>query len=632
MLAFLSRQTRIAALRVIALLVTTAIFIRTAWVSDDAFITLRTIDNLVHGYGLRWNVVERVQTFTHPLWLFLVAIPYYVTREAFYTCAILSIAVSIIVVGLFIFRARAGGAAALALGTAMLVSSRAFVDYSTSGLENPLTHLLVALFLIAFLKDAPASLGRVFLLSGITGLATLNRMDSILLFAPALLYATFGCGGVRALGALVGGFIPFLLWEGFAVFYYGSLVPNSAFAKLNTGIDAITYSRHGLYYILNSLRNDPVTMVVILVAMASVVASRGTRRQRLIAIASGILLYLLYVVRIGGDFMSGRFLSAPFLAAVILLAEVDPFPLRKLGRGILAAGVLISGLGLTPHPPIRSGRDFGGRMEGLVDRHGICDERRYYFAGSGMLNEAPAGEKPSGWGPSVVGGDARRNGTPLVVEEAVGAAGYLAGPRTHMLDYYALCDPLLSRIPSVLNDTRYEKWMLQMFGDRDPQGWRIGHHKRNVPSGYLATIMTGENRIQDRQLAAFYDRLRPVTQGPLWSIHRFAAAIQLSFGRWNGLLPRGRPEQDEPIDWMEVLAVDPNLPEALFRIGEELAEAGDLDEAGRRLEEAIRLDPRHARALLLMGRICQQTGDAQRANAYFDRVRATVPGLGGGSD
>jgi hypothetical protein len=37
-----------------------------AWIGDDAAITARVIDNLLHGYGLRWNVDERVQAFTHP--------------------------------------------------------------------------------------------------------------------------------------------------------------------------------------------------------------------------------------------------------------------------------------------------------------------------------------------------------------------------------------------------------------------------------------------------------------------------------------------------------------------------------------------------------------------------------------
>ena len=43
----------------------------TAWVCDDAFITFRTVDNALQGFGLVWNVGERVQAYTHPLWLLL---------------------------------------------------------------------------------------------------------------------------------------------------------------------------------------------------------------------------------------------------------------------------------------------------------------------------------------------------------------------------------------------------------------------------------------------------------------------------------------------------------------------------------------------------------------------------------
>ena len=42
--------------------------IRDAWLCDDAFITFRVVDNFHNGFGLRWNVVDRVQVFTHPLW------------------------------------------------------------------------------------------------------------------------------------------------------------------------------------------------------------------------------------------------------------------------------------------------------------------------------------------------------------------------------------------------------------------------------------------------------------------------------------------------------------------------------------------------------------------------------------
>jgi arabinofuranosyltransferase len=613
--------------RVLSLAVLASILLRTAWVCDDAYITLRTIDNFVHGYGLRWNVVERVQTFTHPLWLFLEAIPYFFTREAFYTCAILSIGISLIGFALLVFRIRVRSAGALALGAGMLLCSRSFIDYSTSGLENPLTHLLIVLFLIVFLGDARAGPRRLLLLSGIAGLAALNRIDSLWLLGPPLLVSALGCGRAGALKTMAAGFLPFLLWEIFAVFYYGSPLPNSALAKLSTGIDASTLIRHGLYYLVDSLRNDPVTLTGIAAALVAATLTRGPQRGRRLAVACGILLNLFYVIRIGGDFMSGRFLSAPFLAAVILITQTDPFPGRRVGRGAFALIVVILGVLLTPHPPIASGVGFGSQTAGVLNRHGICDERRYYFKTSGMFNGAPTAERPFGWGPVVVGRDARRNGSPLIVEGAVGVTGYAAGPKTHVLDYHALGDPLLSRLPAVVNDTKYQEWMLRVTNDLDPQGWRIGHFRRQIPKGYLATILIGENRIEDPKIAAFYDRLRLVTQGPFWNRRRLAAAVGMSFGRWNDLLPRARPGFEDPVDWTEILAIDPNLSEPLFQLAQESAEAGEFDEALRRLDDVLRLDPGHVRGLLLMGRIWTGEGDTKRADAYLDRLRITAPEL-----
>lgn len=67
---------------------------QTAWLSDDAFISLRTVSNLLAGYGPRWNVGERVQTFTHPLWMFLLTAAHAITGEPFYSTLYLSWLVS----------------------------------------------------------------------------------------------------------------------------------------------------------------------------------------------------------------------------------------------------------------------------------------------------------------------------------------------------------------------------------------------------------------------------------------------------------------------------------------------------------------------------------------------------------
>src|SRR5690242_5862898 len=42
-----------------------------AWTCDDAFITFRVVEQLLAGNGPVFNAGERVQVFTHPLWLFV---------------------------------------------------------------------------------------------------------------------------------------------------------------------------------------------------------------------------------------------------------------------------------------------------------------------------------------------------------------------------------------------------------------------------------------------------------------------------------------------------------------------------------------------------------------------------------
>src|SRR5262249_29787216 len=123
--------------RVIACAVVSAAFlfvlIRTAWVGDDAYITFRTADNFVHGYGLRWNVDERVQAFTHPLWLACFTALYAFTHEAYYTGIGLAMATSIAAVAVYVLFIAENTPSAL-FGAAVLLSSKAFVDFSTSGL------------------------------------------------------------------------------------------------------------------------------------------------------------------------------------------------------------------------------------------------------------------------------------------------------------------------------------------------------------------------------------------------------------------------------------------------------------------------------------------------------------------
>src|SRR4051812_4979540 len=154
---------------------------------DDAYITYRVVWNFVHGYGLTFNPDERVQAFTHPLWTLVVAGAYAATREFLFTVTALS----------WIFAAAAGVLAlrrARTLAGAVLMavwflSSKALIDYTSSGLEYPLSYFLLALFYVRYLERPvqmpvePAEL-RVFTL--VAALGFLNRPDAVLLYAIPL--------------------------------------------------------------------------------------------------------------------------------------------------------------------------------------------------------------------------------------------------------------------------------------------------------------------------------------------------------------------------------------------------------------------------------------------------------------
>jgi arabinofuranosyltransferase len=180
------------------------------------------------------------------------------------------------------------------------VSSRAFVDYSTSGLENPLTHLLLAVFATAwFRRENPFFRAALFVT---VGLITLNRHDTLLLVLPAMIAAGWPLGRRRfALLALLGA-APVIIWEAFSLLYYGLLVPNTAFAKLNTGADSIELVRQGLTYVRDSFDRDPLVLPTTLICAALTIVRW---RAGALPIGLGVLLYLSYVVIIGGDFMTG---------------------------------------------------------------------------------------------------------------------------------------------------------------------------------------------------------------------------------------------------------------------------------------------------------------------------------------
>jgi len=607
----LSRGLRVALMAIFA-----TVLLRTAWLCDDAYITFRVVDNFVQGYGLRWNVAERVQVFTHPLWMLAISAFHFVTREVYFTALGVSAGISLAAVYLATFRVAASAGLGM-IGLAVLVSSRAFVDYSTSGLENPLSHLLLVWFVVELSRRRNGPRG-LFMLGFIAGVAALNRMDTILLYLPVLGWEILRTRRLGAALAAIAGFWPLAIWMLFSTFYYGFPFPNTAFAKLSTGIDPGTLMHQGARYLENSLRWDPITLIAIGVGLASGFAARSARRA---ARASGILLYLLYIVSVGGDFMSGRFLTVPLFSAVLLI--VDPKPIwRPLWNHALVAAALIAGL-LGPSPTLLSGSDHGLRQIGsAIDRYGIAAERAYYFPRAGLLNGR--------WEPKPLGDDAirgrlaRERKDPLAVEGAIGYFGFLAGPGVHVVDYHALADPLLARLPAVRSDPTYERFYRIFWNHAPPTPWRIGHFRRNIPRGYLALQLGYGGRFEDPLVERYAHKLFTLTRGPLWEADRAREIIAFGLGRYDGWVDPSSPPYLEPIPWDEVIALRPDFAKAYYyRAGDGRATESNYVESD--LETTLRLNPHDADAAVMLGKILDARGESRRALGLYRRAVDSNP-------
>ncbi len=481
------------------------VLVRTGWMCDDAYIGLRTVDNFINGYGLSWNTVERVQAYTCPLWILLLSAVYAVTREPFYTSLLLSIGLSLSTFYIVLRSARSAFTAALA--ATILLLSKAYVDYSTSGLENPLTHLLIAGFFAVFLcRDLDDR--RLAALGLLAGLGTLNRMDTILLFAPCLAFAAWESPRSRRVFILAAGFVPFMAWEFFALFYYGAPFPNTAYAKLGSCYAAADLVRQGGYYLLNSWQVDRITCVAIATALAIALAGRV---RRAVFAGVGIALYLGYVVKVGGDFMSGRFLAAPLIASVMLIARAD-FAIGQLSRSLVYLSLVALGM-LAPHPTLFCGADYEKDPLLFLEEcsHGIGDERGVYYPHTSLLRCLTSGTGPDH--PWIRQGlEARENGIDVIVKGNIGFFGYYAGPKVYIVDPGALTDPLLARLPAV-----------------KISNWRVGHYVRMIPDGYIAHLRHGEP-LKDAKLARFNEKLSHVVRGPLFDLDRLCAIGMLNLG------------------------------------------------------------------------------------------------------
>ena len=559
---------------------------KNAWVCDDAFISFRSIDNWINGFGLTWNIDERVQVFTHALWVFFLAPIMALSKEAFVTVMLVSLCLTAIAAILIGWKwAPDPALGALALLT--LALSQTFVDYSTSGLENPLLHLLLVLFVLVIRKKSQGFMGSlqpVLLFS----MVVLVRPDAVLLVFPALVWR-FRNASERNLLGIASGLSPLLLWELFSLFYYAAPFPNTALAKLATGLDSISLIRQGTWYFLDTVVHDPLTAAVLVAGIGvGILRREGPSR----VLTGGIVLYLGWVLHIGGDFMAGRFFSAPFMLAVLVVVSGTSQSGAGRRRFMALCTLVVVALGLSsPRSPLLTGFDHGLDPSKTAMWHGITDERSRYYPVSSMVHSIRSGTYLPQHEWASLGLELRSLAQGrVVVLQNVGFSGYFAGPGVHIIDSFALTDPFLARLPV-----------------SDRSSWRIGHYSRDLPPGYRESLEVDENRILNPRLAVMYRAVRSATHGKLSSWRRLNAIWKLNTGKFGDAIRQqqeyaeeigvgmremnlGRP--GEAIDsFRNAAVIDRYRAEPWFLLSRALLAKGDFEGASHAIEQALDKDP-----------------------------------------
>ena len=480
--------------------------VRTAWVTEDAFITFRTVENFFNGFGLRWNVGERVQTYSHPLWMMALCVGRAVTGELYYSSLILGGLCSALAVYAMAFR-LANSIQAGACVLLVLAFTKSFVDYSTSGLEGPLTHLLLATFALLHFGDLPAR-RKLLLMTLVASLGAVNRADTALLYLPTVLIACRAMALKDCIKPILIGSLPLVAWIVFATLYYGTPIPIAGFAKGMTGIAPSEMFAQGLKFYADVATRDPVLLPAMCLGLLVALFNRHLKG---FGLALGALLYCAYLLKIGGGYMAGRFLTPPFFLAMILLVRVPWSARARFFYPASLAATLVLGF-LCTTTPILSGADFTTRH--LFDNTtGILDERGSWYQRTGLLATRRDIPEPNAL-PGMLGRDLNP-AKPMVFQDGlVGLDGYLAGPGVHFVDQI-LCDPLLMRLPA---------------DKREPGEWKVGHYYRTIPDGYLESVAFGTNKFAHPGLSRAYDDVRQLTRADIFSIPRFKAMWSLAFG------------------------------------------------------------------------------------------------------
>ncbi len=379
-----------------------ALGVHNAFIQDDAFISFRYAQNLVSEGELTWNPgeAEKIEGYTNFLWTMLIAAALACGLEPVRAAMVLSLACGFgtLAVTYRLARLHFESWPPALLAILFLGTNYTFSSYLTGGLETQLQAFLLAS--VAYLATAidqrrQASPRALAGLSIACGLAVLTRMDSLLICAvytlpllAMILLRWPSATAMRRTSVLyltVPGAVMIGTWLAWKLWYYGELLPNTYYVKATHFSTATLTAGAGYVYgFFSSYWLLPFFLVLL------VYRRRITAHREWVTGFAAIALWLLYVVKVGGDFMEFRFF-VPILPLIsLLLAKLALAPADRRVRAFLIALVLF---GSARHAMTFEGRP-GIESIAQLDGHITGEDENWRWVGKILGHHFADAETP----------------------------------------------------------------------------------------------------------------------------------------------------------------------------------------------------------------------------------------------
>lgn len=355
------------------------------WVTEDAFITFRSVETFWHGGGPNFNSGMRVESFSHPLWFLILLVLRIGGQEMLAPLAAylgICLAVGGLACALLAAHLRTRGLShRFPVGGLIVFSLSPFWDFASSGLETGLTFCWIGattllLTSVSNQRKKPSLEGLVLI-----GIGPLIRLDLLVIAAPLLYVAIssvrreFATSGavVKAVGIST---LPAAAWQVFRMGYYGLVVPTTYLAK--EGFE----SRwgQGMLYLLDTYSLYllfPLLLIGLILLCGTLLRDSnrsevaGGERGIPMALIIGGALHTLLVCKAGGDFMHARLLL-PGLFAFASATAIVSLPSNRIIAG-MCRGVFV----LWSVWAVLIARPSYGDN---ISSDGIADERQWYIA------------------------------------------------------------------------------------------------------------------------------------------------------------------------------------------------------------------------------------------------------------